>query len=209
MRGEDIGEDEGNERCQPHDGEPLALGGGDALLDVAERYGDAHVAVRERAGRREGQGGIDEVRIERVAVADAEAEAFLFCDHDLHAIRMVVKIVQTEQAGTGFGKHGPGVADEGDPDAEGPAHASEERPQSLRAPVRNAFHLHTDELCLTPRAAHGFIYALFLDAVADIEPRQHQRHDDDGEEAQEEAGSERDVVHVTPCSGSPRRARFR
>jgi len=75
--------------------------------------------------------------------------------------------------------------------------------------VRGRLHLHTDEHGFAPGIADGLVDAVFLDVFADVQPREHQRHHNDGQEAEEEACPELGVAHVTPCSGSLRRAQFR
>ena len=122
---------------------------------------------------------------------------------------MVVEAVQAELAGIGFREDGPVRTDEGDADVEFPADAVEGRSQRADAAFGRRFHLHADEPGLPAGVADGFLNAVFLDVLADVQPRQHQRHDDDGQKAEEEARPELGVVHVTPCSGILRPARFR
>ena len=64
-------------------------------------------------------------------------------------------------------------------------------------------------LALVVRIAPVFVAKQNLDVFADVQPREHQRHHNDGQEAEEEACPELGVAHVTPCSGSLRRAQFR
>ena len=47
MRRKGVGEDEGDQGRQPDDGEPVAFGVGDALLDALERHRDPHVPARK------------------------------------------------------------------------------------------------------------------------------------------------------------------
>ena len=197
-----------DQRRQPDDGEPLAFRLGDAFFHVLERHGDPDEAVRQASGGGEGEGRIDQIRIQRIAVADADPEAFPDGGPDFLAIRVVVEVVQADLFGVGFRKDGSVRADEGDADAElraDPVKGGGEPPYA----VRGRFHLHADERGFAPGIADGLVYAVFLDVFADIQPREHQRHDNDGQEAEEEACPELGVAHVTPCSGSLRRALFR
>ena len=118
MRREPVGEEQGDQRRQPDDGEPLPFGLGDAFLYVLERHGDPDEAVRKLPDGCEGDGRIDQIRIQRIAVADADPEPLPEGGSDFLAIRVVVEVVQVDPAGVGFREHGPVRADEGDADAE-------------------------------------------------------------------------------------------
>ena len=208
MRREPVGEEQGDQRRQPDDGEPLPFGLGDAFLYVLERHGDPDEAVRKLSDGGEGDGRIDQIRIQRIAVADADPEPLPDGGSDFLAIRVVVEVVQVDPAGVGFREHGPVRTDEGDADAELRADPVEGGGEPMHA-VRGRLHLHTDEHGFAPGIADGLLNAVFLDVFADVQPREHQRHHNDGHEAEEEACSELGVAHVTPCSGSLRRALFR
>lgn len=187
--GERVGDPECEEQRQSNDAEPLPFGGGDTGFDAVEGSGYADESGRHVANRGEGDGHVDEVGIQRVAVTNADADSVLGGIDDFYPICMIVHVCWINMPPVRLGQNFARLIDEGDAQRELFLDGVENAGQFFRT---GRFPKQQNrQTGFTFCRSDGFGNAFFLDRMADIQTRKDQRYHYYGKKAAEQADPER------------------